>query len=246
MGLSVITLVVNDGVLNSAPDDVTIEIVEEGNQPPTAEAGPLRIVQCSSVGSTEVTLDGSGSGDPDGDALTFTWTGPFPEGGGTVTGVNPTVTLSLGFSVVTLVVNDGELDSAPDNVRVIVFDRVEGLLAPLASLRPEAQPPIFPDRAFKQGRTLPLKLQLFCGATLLTDADVPPPEIVSLVRMGDAIDLEIVDLDAGEANDSGFLFRFSGDKWVYNLSTAGLNSGTYTISIKMPDGFNRRTGFVLK
>ncbi len=47
-------------------------------------------------------------------------------------------------------------------------------------------------------------------------------------------------------NDSGFLFRFSGDKWVYNLSTAGLNSGTYTISIKMPDGFNRRTGFVLK
>ncbi|MFB3095734.1 MAG: hypothetical protein ACE10O_07795, partial [Candidatus Acidiferrales bacterium] len=60
------------------------------------------------------------------------------------------------------------------------------------------------------------------------------------------IDLEMVDLDAGEANDSGFLFRFSDDKWVYNLSTAGLSSGTYTISIRMPDGFNRRTGFVLK
>ncbi len=245
LGLSVITLVVNDGELNSAPDDVTI-IVEEGNQPPTAEAGPRRVVQCSSPDSTEVTLDGSASSDPDGDALTFTWTGPFPEGGGTVTGVNPTVTLPLGFSVVTLVVNDGELDSAPDNVRVIVFDRVEGLQAPLASLRSEAQPPIFPDRAFKQGRTLPLKLQLFCGSTLLTDADVPPPEIVSLVRLGDAIDLETVDLDAGQANDSGFLFKFSDDKWVYNLSTAGLSSGTYTISIRMPDGFNRRTGFVLK
>ncbi len=245
VGLSVITLVVNDGELNSTPDDVTI-IVEERNQPPTAEAGPLRVVQCSSPDSTEVTLDGSASSDPVCDALTFTWTGPFSEGGGTVTGVNPTVTLPLGLSVISLVVNDGELDSAPDNVSVVVFDRVEGLLAPLASLRPEAQPPIFPDRAFRQGSTLPLKLQLFCGSTLLTDADVPPPEIVSLVRTGDAIDLEIVDLDAGQVNDSGFLFRFSDDKWVYNLSTAGLSSGTYTISIRMPDGFNRRTGFVLK
>ena len=218
----------------------------ELNQPPVAEAGSPQTVQSIGPEGAPVTLDGSGSSDPDGDALTFTWTGPFPEGGGTVTGVTPTVTLPVGLSVITLVVNDGALDSAPDNVPVIVFNRVEGLLAPLASLRPEAQPPIFPDRAFKQGRTLPLKLQLFCGSTLLTDADVPPPEIVSLVRLGDAIDLETVDLDAGEANDSGFLFRFSGDKWVYNLSTAGLSSGTYTISIRMPDGFNRRTGFVLK
>ncbi|MCH6553795.1 MAG: hypothetical protein IH793_06505, partial [Acidobacteria bacterium] len=158
--------------------DTWVLILEflELNQSPVAGAGSPQTVQSIGPEGAPVTLDGSGSSDPDGDALTFSWTGPFPEGGGTVTGVNPTVTLPVGFSVVTLVVNDGELDSAPDNVPVVVFDRVEGLLAPLASLRPEAQPLIFPDRAFKQGRTLPLKLQLFCGSTLLTDADVPPPE----------------------------------------------------------------------
>ena len=220
----------------------------EANQPPVAAAGPDQTVGCSSPTGTLVTLDGSGSSDPDGDALTFRWSGAFPEGGGTVTGVNPAVTLPLGTHTITLVVNDGQVDSAPDTVDVIVTVGVAGLLPPLGGLVLEGDPIPLPNKAFKQGRTLPLKLQLFCGGTLLTDSDVTPPQIVGLVRAGDApVDLEAVDLDSGEANDSGVLFRFSDDgNWVYNLNTQGLSPGTYTIVIEMPDGLRYAAGFALR
>ncbi|MFB3126132.1 MAG: hypothetical protein ACE1Z8_01495, partial [Candidatus Acidiferrales bacterium] len=56
----------------------------ELNQPPVAEAGSPQTVQSIGPEGAPVTLDGSGSSDPDGGALTFSWTGPFPEGGGTV------------------------------------------------------------------------------------------------------------------------------------------------------------------
>jgi hypothetical protein len=223
-------------------------ILEPANQPPVAAAGADQMVGCSSPTGTLVTLNGAASSDPDGDALTFSWSGAFPEGGGTVTGVNPAVALPLGTHTITLVVNDGQVDSAPDTVDVTVTVEVVGLLSPLGGLVPEGDPIPLPNKAFKQGRTLPLKLQLFCGGTLLTDSDVTPPQIVGLVRAGDApVDLEAVDLDSGEANDSGVLFRFSDDgNWVYNLNTQGLSSGTYTIVIEMPDGLRYAAGFALR
>ena len=52
--------------------------------------------------------------------------------------------------------------------------------------------------------------------------------------------------DAGQANDNGLLFRASDGQWVYNLSTAGLSSGTYTITVLMPDGRRYDGGFVLR
>ena len=56
-----------------------------------------------------------------GGTLTFTWTGDFTEG--TATGVNPTVHFAgTGSHTVTLVVNDGTSNSAPDDVAIEIQD----------------------------------------------------------------------------------------------------------------------------
>ena len=34
--------------------------------------------------------------------------------------------------------------------------------------------------------------------------------------------------------------------WIYNLSTAGLSSGTYTLTIQTTDGVRYDAGFVLR
>ncbi len=97
-------------------------VVEPMNQPPVANAGTGYAVAGAAASGTAVTLDGSASSDADGDPLAYRWTGPFAEGGGVVTGIRPSVTLPLGVSTVTLVVNDGETDSQPISVNVAVSD----------------------------------------------------------------------------------------------------------------------------
>jgi len=229
---------------NGAFDAFVAKIAE--NRPPMANAGADRVAECTGHGCAQITLDGSGSSDPDGDPLTYKWTGPFPQGGGTVTGVNPTLTLPLGTSTITLVVNDGKVDSTPARVKITVTLQVAGLQPPLAALVPESSLPILPGNAFKLGRTLPVKLQLLCQGTPQTSGDVLPPHIAGLVRGGNALDLSTLDLDAGEANDSGVQFRYADGNWIYNLSTAGLSSGTYTLTIQTPDGQRYNAGFVLR
>jgi hypothetical protein len=63
-------------------------------------------------------LDGTGSFDPDGDDLTYSWTW----NGGSTTGPTPTIILPLGTTTITLVVNDGTVDSEPDEVDITVED----------------------------------------------------------------------------------------------------------------------------
>jgi RHS repeat-associated protein len=111
-----ITLVVNDGTVDSAPDTV---VVSTRNSAPVADAGPDA---AALVGET-VTLDGSGSSDVDGDPLTFAWSLVGPAGSSAAlddpAAVSPRFTVDLpGDYTATLVVNDGALDSAPDAVLV--------------------------------------------------------------------------------------------------------------------------------
>ena len=92
------------------------------NQPPVANAGPDQTIECANPGGTLVLLDGIASSDPDGDALIFTWTGSFPEGGGSVNGATPTVTLPLGIHTITLTVDDGNGGTDTDEVVITVQD----------------------------------------------------------------------------------------------------------------------------
>ena len=106
----------NDGVVDgpSGEDEVTIQ-----NSAPVADAGPDQTV----IVDTPVTLDGSGSLDDDGDVLAYAWA---QTGGPSVTlsdpavvepTFTPTEVETYSFS---LVVNDGTVDSAPDEVIISV------------------------------------------------------------------------------------------------------------------------------
>jgi outer membrane protein assembly factor BamB len=92
----------------------------EVNTPPVADAGSDQSVQTGSL----VTLDGSASTDPDGDTLTYNWTITSRPGGSAVglslsNTVNPEFTPDVdGTYVISLVVNDGTVDSDPDTVTV--------------------------------------------------------------------------------------------------------------------------------
>ena len=113
----VVQLIVNDGMIDSVPNTVTIST---NNSAPVANAGPD---QSALFGDT-VTLNGSGSSDVDGDGLTYNWSlTSVPAGSlaalSDATLVNPTFDIDVsGDYVVQLIVNDGTVNSAPATVTI--------------------------------------------------------------------------------------------------------------------------------
>jgi hypothetical protein len=93
------------------------------NAPPLANAGANQTVFNGQL----VTLNGSQSSDPEGATLAYQWTIISQPGGNTInlsgaTTVSPTFTpLGLGRYVFQLVVNDGQLYSAPSTVAISVI-----------------------------------------------------------------------------------------------------------------------------
>ncbi|MGH1439054.1 MAG: PKD domain-containing protein [Cellvibrionaceae bacterium] len=115
-------LIVNDGVLDSVADTVSINVTYDANTAPVADAGDDQKV---SIGGT-FTLDGSRSSDADGDAITYSWNVISPAGVAlsNPNAVRPTINVSeFGDYIIELVVNDGVLDSEPDTVN-LEFDNV--------------------------------------------------------------------------------------------------------------------------
>ena len=116
-GIYVVSLVVNDGTLNSEADTVTIST---SNSAPVANAGADLSVN---VGNT-ATLNGGGSSDADGDTITYSWSFTTKPSGSTATlsgatSASPTFTADkAGTYVVSLIVNDGTLNSSPDTVTI--------------------------------------------------------------------------------------------------------------------------------
>lgn len=117
-GTYFIGLIVNDGRVDSEMDIVEVSSL---NLNPIANAG-----EGSSVSpGTELILDGSASFDPEGNALTYRWNftskpqnsstqlvGPESE--------QPSLVLDVeGEYVIQLIVNDGELDSLADTVKIV-------------------------------------------------------------------------------------------------------------------------------
>ncbi len=101
-------------------DEIRISnIARYKNTPPIASAGNDTTIEATSCTSTLVTLNGSNSYDPDNDSLSFKW---FIDDSLIATGEKPTISLPLGATKISLVVNDGAVDSAPDTVIITVVD----------------------------------------------------------------------------------------------------------------------------
>jgi hypothetical protein len=117
VGVHILTIIASDKYGLTAPSYQIVVVVQLDNQPPIADAGPDQTVYVIPPATTAmVSLNGSGSYDPDGDPLTYNWTWD----GNTASGVSPTVELPLGATTITLVVNDGQVDSEPDTVDIAV------------------------------------------------------------------------------------------------------------------------------
>lgn len=103
-------LVVRDGLFDSLPSEVVVEVTD--NLPPTA------VIEASLQAWVEepVYLDGQRSSDPEHAALSFTWSIASGPDGATLTGADTTqptfVAKAPGRYEVMLVVNDGQFDSA--------------------------------------------------------------------------------------------------------------------------------------
>ena len=122
-GEDTFTYKANDGTLDSNLASVTITVNPVNDAPVADPNGPY-----VAVVNEPVTLDGTGSSDVDGDILTYAWDFGDTNSG---TGATPSHTYTAtGNYTVTLVVNDGTVDSLPETTSVEVVAAVN--TAPVA------------------------------------------------------------------------------------------------------------------
>lgn len=166
-GVYTLQLIVNDGIVDSEPDEITLTAVNEAGIP-QASAGNDTIVK---VG-TDLQLDGSNSSSPYTDELSYSWSvSNAPEGANARISdtqiVNPIFTADLvGDYEISLVVNDGVDESEPDNILISV---AEQLAAPEISLE---------SGTYKGIQTVTINNPNNIGEVFLTlDGSEPTPEL---------------------------------------------------------------------
>ena len=129
VGTYVVSLVVNDGQVDSGAVSSTTVIAEVLNVAPVANAGPAQTVLINST----VTLTGAASTDANADKLTYKWvltTKPTGSAASlsSATALSPTFKADVeGVFVASLIVNDGKVDSTISTVPISSVLMISGL-----------------------------------------------------------------------------------------------------------------------
>ncbi|MGE0452649.1 MAG: lamin tail domain-containing protein [Vicinamibacteria bacterium] len=195
------------------------------NTPPSADAGPDQSVVADATGQATVQLQGTAA-DADGDALVATWTGPF----GTASGLQPSVTLSLGTHVLTLQVDDGRGGIAMDSMTVEVRDETAPAIASVTPSLTLLWPP--------NGRLVPITLAVDAsdasGAATCSVTGVTSNEVIGGPEAGWRADWRIT----GELSLLLRAERRSRAGRVYTIEVsctdAAGNTATGTTSVLVP------------
>jgi hypothetical protein len=122
---------------------------------PIADAGTDQTVYAWIDSTADVTLDGSNSNNPDGDELTYKWTWTIDANTYEANGVSPTIELPVGQYVISLIVNDGIVDSEPNEVVITVVGPIEANLCVMPKVlnRKSFQPRIMAMMRLPKGIT---------------------------------------------------------------------------------------------
>jgi hypothetical protein len=129
VGTYVVSLVVNDGQVDSGAVSSTTVIAEVLNVAPVANAGPAQTVLINST----VTLTGAASTDANADKLTYKWvltTKPTGSAASlsSATALSPSFKADVeGVFVASLIVNDGKVDSTISTVPISSVLMISGL-----------------------------------------------------------------------------------------------------------------------
>jgi len=101
------------------PTSVSFTVVATPpNQAPTADAGaPQTVIDADNNGSELVTLNGSASVDADGTIVSYQW---YENAALIATGATPTVSLTVGTHIITLIVTDDDGATDDDVVEIVV------------------------------------------------------------------------------------------------------------------------------
>ena len=213
-------LVVNDGIEDSLPAAVTVAVTNV-NQPPTAHAGEDFTADENAL----VALPGTGT-DPDLDPLTFSWA---QAGGDPVVLSDPSVPsptfwapfVNPGGETFTfrLVVNDGSLDSEPDDIVVHVLNSNDPPSCAVAAAEPAS---IWPPNH----KMIPV------GIRGVVD---PQGDAITIVVTGVMQDEPIFGLGDGDTSPDAAL---QGDEVLIRAERAGTGDGrVYTVSFTATDDF---------
>jgi hypothetical protein len=94
--------------------------------------------------------------------------------------------------------------------------------------------PINPDGSsiFKAGSTVPVKFSLTGASAQITNLAAR----ISVARISNGITGSYVETTSNAAPDGGSLFRYSSGQYIYNLSTKGMATGTWSIRVDLGDG----------